>query len=361
MDLEAARGDVMALPHVPHRRRNLLNGRWVLVSPERTARPWLGRVESPTAVVRPGYDRTCYLCPGNERAGGLRNPDYERTFAFTNDFAAMHPDTAEGPVELGPLLQAATAPGTCRVLCFSPRHDLDLARMAVPQIGHVVDMWIEQIAELGRRYRSVLVFENRGEDMGASNPHPHGQLWASAHLPDEPAIEDERQRAAYEASGTPLLVEYAQLEVQRRTRVVVQSADWLAVVPFWAVWPFEVLVVPRRHVPRFTDVDVAERSSLAELLQRLLARFDNLFQRPFPYSMGWHGAPGHEGDDRHWQLHAHFFPPLLRSATNRKFMAGYELLAEAARDLTPEEAAERLKAQADVHFLGDPGPREPVP
>lgn len=345
--------ELVRVPRSPHRRLNPLTGRSILVSPGRTARPWLGRTETSVPAPRPPYDPNCYLCPGNERAGGDRNPVYERTFAFTNDFAALEPDTPEVSPEPGSMLQLGSGPGTCRVLCFSPRHDLDLALMSVPEIGHVVDLWVEQTAELGTRYRSVLVFENRGEDMGASNPHPHGQLWASAHLPDEPATEDDRQRAALGASGTPLLIEYAELELRLRARVVVENPGWLAVVPFWAFWPFETLVLPRRHVPRFTDLDAVERGSLAALLQRLLARYDNLFRRSFPYSMGWHGAPGHEGDEDHWQLHAHFHPPLLRSATTRKFMAGYEMFAEAARDLTPEEAADRLNEQSDVHFLAD--------
>jgi UDPglucose--hexose-1-phosphate uridylyltransferase len=292
------------------------------------------------------------LCPGNERAGGARNPPYERTFAFTNDFAALEPDASTASSEPGATLRFAGAPGTCRVLCFSPRHDLDLALMSVPEIEHVVDLWVEEATELGRRYRSVLVFENRGADMGASNPHPHGQAWASAHLPDEQAAEDERQRAELGATGVPFLVRYAELEADMGLRVVGESDGWLAVVPFWAVWPFEALVLPRRHVPRFAGLDATERRSLAELLGRLLARYDNLFRRPFPYSMGWHGAPGAAGDDAHWQLHGHVNPPLLRSATTRKFMAGYEMFAEAARDLTPEAAAERLSGQSDVHHLG---------
>jgi UDPglucose--hexose-1-phosphate uridylyltransferase len=302
---------------------------------------------------RPRHDPSCYLCPGNERASGERNPAYEWTFAFTNDFAALHPDTAESSAQQGQLLQLRTGPGTCRVLCFSPRHDLDLAMMSGPQIRHVVNLWVDQVAELAKRYRSVLVFENRGEDMGASNPHPHGQLWASAHLPDEPAIEDERQRAAFASSGRPLLLDYADLELEHEARVVVENRDWVAIVPFWAFLPFETVVLPRRHASRFTDLDDHERSSLTELLHRLLAKYDNLFQRPFPYSMGWHGAPGNEEDDEHWQLHAHIVPP-LRSATTHKFVAGYELFAEAARELTPEGAARRLRDQSDVHFLVGP-------
>lgn len=350
-----ARDDVIRLPASPHRRLNPLNGRWVLVSAGRTARPWLGRAESFAPTPRLQYDPTCYLCPGNERAGGERNPTYERTFTFTNDFAALRPDTPEWSTQADSILQVRTGPGTCRVLCFSPRHDLDLALMSTSQIGDVVDLWVEQVAELSGLYRSVLVFENRGEDMGASNPHPHGQLWASAHLPDEPAIEDDRQRAAFEVSGRPLLLDYAHLELRHEVRVVAESGGWVAVVPFWAFWPFETLVLPRRHVSRLTDLDDEERRSLAELLRRLLARYDNLFRRLFPYSMGWHGAPGGDEDGEHWQLHAHLFPPLLRSATTRKFVAGYEMFAEAARELTPEEAAERLRGQSDVHFLAGPG------
>lgn len=325
------------------------------MSAGRTARPWLGGAEPPALSERPRYDPDCYLCPGNERANGQRNPPYDRTYSFTNDFAALDPETAETSTASS-MLRLRTGPGTCRVLCFSPRHDLDLARMPGPQIEQVVDLWVEETAELARRYRSVLVFENRGEAMGASNPHPHGQLWATAHVPDEPAIEDERQRAALDASGAPLLLDYAELELREGARVVGEAAGWLAVVPFWASWPFETLVVPRRHVARLTDLDAGERASLADLLRRLLARYDNLFRRPFPYSMGWHGAPGPEGEDEHWQLHAHFYPPLLRSATNRKFMVGYEMLGEVQRDLTPEEAAERLRAQPEEHYAigGEP-------
>lgn len=354
MQLESA-GDVNGLADVSHRRFSLLNGRWVLVSPGRTDRPWFGRLEPSRQPTRPRYDPQCYLCPGNERAHGRRNPDYEGTFVFTNDYPALLPDTPQTLGDAVSMLRKRPAPGTCRVLCFSPRHDLDLALMSVPQIEGVVDLWVDQATELGHRYRSVLIFENRGEEVGASNPHPHGQLWASTHLPDEPAVEDRRQRAAYEESGVPLLLDYARLELDQRARLVIESPDWLALVPFWAVWPFETLVMPRRHVARLSDLDGVERHSLAELLQRLLAKYDNLFRRYFPYSMGWHGAPGDEGGADHWQLHAHFSPPLLRSATTRKFMAGYEMFAEAARDFTPEEAAERLRDQSEVHFLGAAG------
>jgi UDPglucose--hexose-1-phosphate uridylyltransferase len=333
----------MRLLDHPHRRRNPLTGRWVLVAAGRTRRPWQGQEERPPPEVRPRYDPDCYLCPGNARAGGERNPSYAETFVFTNDFAALRPDTPAGEVAPHPLLQAHTQPGTCRVLCFSPRHDLTLARMSVEQVRTVVDLWAGQVAELAADYRWVQVFENRGESMGASNPHPHGQVWASAVLPDEPAAEDHAQRTHLRETGRPLLVDYAELEAADGTRVVVANEHWLAVVPFWAVWPFETLVLPRRPTARLPDLDDEQRDALAALLLDLLARCDNLFSHPFPYSMGWHGAPA--GDGSNWQLHAHVYPPLLRSATVRKFMVGYEMLADVQRDLTPEEAAERLRAQ----------------
>jgi UDPglucose--hexose-1-phosphate uridylyltransferase len=337
----------------PHRRHNPLTGEWVQVSPHRLLRPWQGQVEDRPDEARPVYDPRCYLCPGNERAGGARNPAYTDTFVFTNDFAAVLPDApaAEAPAD-GPeqLLRVDAAPGTARVLCFSPRHDLTLPEMDETAILKVVEMWVEQAADLGRRYRWVQVFENKGEIMGCSNPHPHGQVWAVDALPNEPAKEERQQRLYYEREGRPLLMDYVQLEGERGERVVEENGDWLAVVPFWAVWPFETMLLPRRHVLRLPDLSAAERRSLAAILRRLLIRYDNLFNTSFPYSMGWHGAPfGPEGGD-HWQLHAHFLPPLLRSATIKKFMVGYELLAEAQRDLTAEQAAARLRGTPEIHY-----------
>lgn len=334
----------------PHRRYNPLTDEWVLVSPQRTRRPWAGQVERPPAVSRPAYDPHCYLCPGNLRAGGIRNPHYEGTFVFTNDFPALEPETPMGEIAPHPLLRACGERGTCRVICFSPRHDLTLAEMPVPAIRLVVDAWVEQVMELGRRYRWVQVFENKGEMMGASNPHPHGQIWASAGMPTLPAKEDAAQRAYLSAHGRPLLLDYAELELQRQERLVVWNEDWLVVVPFWAVWPFETMLLPRRHVRHLGELGPAERDSLADILKRLLVRYDNLFEVPFPYSMGWHGAPL-EPAYPHWQLHAHFYPPLLRSALVRKFVVGYEMLAEPQRDLTPEEAASRLRALSERHYL----------
>ena len=334
----------------PHRRFNPLTGRWILVSAQRTQRPWQGSEESPSPEERPAYDPDCYLCPGNDRAGGERNPDYSSTFVFTNDFPALRPETPTGEEGSYPLLRAHTQSGTCRVLCFDPRHDLTLAMMSLEGIRSVVDLWADQVRELSDRFRWVQVFENRGESMGASNPHPHGQLWASAMLPDEPAIEDARQRDYHAAGEAPLLVAYADLEADHKDRVVVANDDWLAVVPYWAVWPFETLVLPRRHVRRLPDLDDDQRVALAAIFKSLLVRYDNLFEVPFPYSMGWHGAPGAIGEDDHWQLHAHFYPPLLRSATVRKWMVGYEMLADVQRDVTAESAAERLREQPEIHF-----------
>ncbi len=334
----------------PHRRFNPLTGEWVLVSPQRLARPWLGQVEEVPEARRPAYDPDCYLCPGNVRAGGERNPHYEHTFVFTNDFPALVPDVPHGRLASG-LFAARTVRGTCRVVCFSPRHDLTLAEMAPEDIRRVIDVWAEQTAELGRRYRWVQIFENKGEMMGCSNPHPHGQIWGCEQLPVEPAREDARQRAYYTRHRRPLLLDYADEESALGERVVVQDPHWLVVVPFWAVWPFETLLLPRRPVARLCDLDEIERDALALTLKRLLVRYDNLFQIPFPYSMGWHGAPFGRGSTVHWQLHAHFFPPLLRSATVRKFMVGYEMLGERQRDLTPEEAATRLRALPEEHYL----------
>jgi UDPglucose--hexose-1-phosphate uridylyltransferase len=333
----------------PHRRYNPLTGEWMLVSPHRTQRPWHGQVEKPPPEERPGYEPNCYLCPGNERAGGIRNPEYQSTFVFTNDYSALLPDTPPARGE-HPLLRYTSQQGTCRVVCFSPRHDMTLPEMPLADIRGVVDVWAEQVAELGQRYRWVQVFENKGVAMGCSNPHPHGQIWAADALPNEPSKENREQRSYLKEHGRPLLLDYANLETQRQERIVVENEDWLGVVPYWAVWPFETLLMPRRHVLRLPDLDNAQRDGLTDVLKRLLTQYDNLFEVSFPYSMGWHGAPTDCQDPYHWQLHAHFYPPLLRSATVRKFMVGYEMLAEAQRDLTAEQAAQRLRDLPDVHF-----------
>lgn len=346
----------------PHRRHDPLRGEWLLVSPHRTKRPWQGE-SGQTAPDPPQHDPGCYLCPGNARAGGVKNPAYDATFVFTNDFAALLPEQPDAPAPEHPLLGCQPVRGTCRVLCFSPRHDLTLARMERPEVRRTIDLWADQLSELGESYRWVQIFENKGALMGASSPHPHGQLWATGHIPRIPAQEDERQRAYLAEHGRPMLCDYAELESERGERIVVQSDRWVVVVPYWATWPFESLILPRRHVARLDQLDAAERDDLAAVLNALLVKYDNLFTTSFPYSMGWHGAPcvpsaphsdgaDDPGDDptRHWQLHAHVYPPLLRSATIRKFMVGYELLSETQRDITAEQAAERLRALSDIHY-----------
>jgi UDPglucose--hexose-1-phosphate uridylyltransferase len=326
----------------PHRRYNPLIDEWVLVSAGRTLRPWLGAEEPEVTHERPSYVPDCYLCPGNVRANGHRNPDYGTTFVFDNDFAALRTDTSEVTVEHG-LLRAEGERGVCRVVCFSPRHDLTLGGMSPDDIARVVDVWAEQTSELGVSYRWVQVFENRGAAMGASNPHPHGQIWAGTALPVEAVREGASQGAHLAATGRRLLLDYVEQE-SGGPRVVVENEEWLVVVPFWAAWPFETLVIPRRPAARLPELDGVARDTLADSLVALLGRYDGLFRRPFPYSMGWHQAPFDAADAIDgWQVHAHFYPPLLRGNI-RKFMVGYELLAETQRDLTPEEAAERLRA-----------------
>lgn len=337
----------------PHRRRNALNGDWVLVSPHRTKRPWQGQVEKSTPEARPAYDPTCYLCPGNARAGGKQNPHYTSTFVFENDFAALLPDGPQGEVGMGELFQAQAETGNCRVICFSPRHDLTLPEMGLDDLRRVVDVWAQQIQELGARndVNYVQIFENKGAVMGSSNPHPHGQVWANHTLPVEPAKEDVQQRGYFASHQRPLLLDYLAEEVARGERLVIQNRHWVVVVPYWAVWPFEVLLLPRRHVTALPDLGGDERDALADILKRLTARYDNLFETSFPYSMGWHGAPTNGEDHAHWQLHAHFYPPLLRSATVKKFMVGYEMLGMPQRDITAEQAAERLRQMSEVHYL----------
>jgi UDPglucose--hexose-1-phosphate uridylyltransferase len=335
----------------PHRRFNPLTGEWVLVSPHRTKRPWQGQVEKSPPEDRPRYDPNCYLCPGNERAGGVINAQYEHTFVFTNDYAAILPDTPiPTAVREHPLFQARAERGTSRVICFSPRHDLTLPEMMVPDIRRVVDTWTEQVAELGQKYLWVQVFENKGAVMGCSNPHPHGQIWAQDGLPNEPAKEDAHQHAYFRDSGRPMLVDYLELELKYGERIVIENAHWLAVVPYWAIWPFEIMLLPKRHVQRLPDLVGNERDALAEVLKRLLSKYDNLFETSFPYSMGWHGAPSRDDNRPSWQLHAHFYPPLLRSATVKKFMVGYEMMAEAQRDITAEQAAARLRILSEAHY-----------
>jgi UDPglucose--hexose-1-phosphate uridylyltransferase len=338
----------------PHRRFNPLRQEWVLVSPQRSDRPWQGHVDPPPRAPALAHDPTCYLCPGNTRAHGARNADYTSTFAFDNDFPALiaresPAASPRSPSDAPPLFASAPERGICRVICYSPRHDLTLPRMEVPAIRSVVDTWIDESAKAAacRWVKYALVFENRGELMGASNPHPHCQLWATEHVPNEPA----REREAFDAyrdahRGACLLCEYLSREIDLGERIVCANDRFVAIVPFWAVWPFETLIVGRRHVDSLGALDTAERDALADMLRRLTSQYDALFDAPFPYSMGFHAAPVNDAPVETWHLHAHVYPPLLRSATIRKFMVGFELLGSPQRDLTPEEAAARLREVA---------------
>lgn len=337
------------LSAVPHRRLNALTGECVLVSPHRAKRPWQGKVEPLSEIARPAYDSGCYLCPNNLRANGERNPNYDGVFVFDNDFAALLPD-APAQTLSNKLFRAQAVQGRCRVICFSPRHDLTLAEMNQTNIQRVIEAWQNETRDLGKAYQWVQVFENKGELMGCSNPHPHGQIWALDALPNEATKEDERQRDYFERHRRALLCDYLEQELAAEERVILQNAHWAVVVPFWAAHPFETLLLPKRAVQRLPDLSELETRSLSDILKRLLVRYDNLFHTSFPYSMGWHQAPFAMKGIEHWQLHAHFYPPLLRSATVRKFIVGFELLAELQRDFTPEQAADALRSQSEIHY-----------
>jgi UDPglucose--hexose-1-phosphate uridylyltransferase len=337
----------------PHRRYNPLRKQWVLVSPHRTQRPWQGEVNAASGFSDIHFDPACYLCPGNERAGGATTPVYENIYVFDNDYAALLPDSPAPETEGWPaLLKAERERGLCRVLCFHPDHSLTLARMEVADIRRVVDAWVAQYAYLGRidEINHVQIFENRGAMMGASNPHPHGQIWATEHVPDEPATETASLLEYHQQHGVCLLCDYLKVEQNAATRIVCENEGFLAVVPWWAVWPFETLVLAKSHLRSMSDFSEEQRTLLADILKQLTTRYDNLFQTSFPYTMGFHQSPTDGAAHDEWHFHAHFYPPLLRSATVRKFMVGFEMLGMPQRDITPESAAERLRAVAEEHF-----------
>ncbi len=335
----------------PHRRYNPLTGEWLLVSPHRTQRPWQGQVEKLPPETRPAYDPKCYLCPGNERAGGHRNPPYEKTFVFTNDFSALLEDTPDTEASPHGLLRAEGVRGVCRVICFSPRHDLTMAEMEVEDLEAVANTWVEEFESLMSRpfLRYVQIFENRGEMMGCSNPHPHCQIWASSAVPDEVAREEAMQAEYWRSHGRTLLGDYLKLELELGERIVCANDHFAALVPWWAVWPFETMIVSRRAVTGIDELSGEERAGLADILKRITTRYDNLFEISFPYSFGFHQRTA-GGRNPAWHLHAHFYPPLLRSATVRKFLVGYEMLAMPQRDITAEAAAARLREQSEVHY-----------
>ena len=336
----------------PHRRYNPLTSEWILVSPQRTERPWQGQVERSGEEALPRYDPTCYLCPGNKRAGDQANPNYPKTFVFDNDFSALFPESPPFALREGGLLVAEAETGVCRVVCFSPRHDLTLARMSVEEIRSVVDVLTDEYARLSKRpdIRYVQIFENKGELMGCSNPHPHCQIWAQRSIPVEPQKESRSFSEYYGQKGRTLLQDYLTLELQQQVRLVLENDHFVIVVPFWAVWPFETMVISRRAVGSMLELTDDERNGLADILRRLTCRYDNIFHVSFPYSAGIHQAPTDKMAHPEWHFHIHFYPPLLRSATIRKFMVGYEMLANPQRDITAEVAAERLRALSDVHY-----------
>lgn len=333
----------------PHRRLNLLTNEWILVSPQRMKRPWRGKVEEPNLTSLPNYHEDCYLCPGNKRANGEINPIYKKTHVFTNDFLALLPDTEEF-YEDGKVIRAESVKGTCRVICFSPRHDITMAEMKLEEIQKVINVWVEQLKELGKEYEWVQIFENKGEIMGCSNSHPHGQIWAINTLPNEIKKEDVHQMDYFNANESILLLDYLNEELTKKERVLVENDEWVSLVPYWAEWPFETMILPKRHILQLDEINEKEKISLAALFKVHLTKYDNLFKTSFPYTMGWHGAPYNSNDNDHWQLHLHFYPPLLRSASVKKFMVGYELLAESQRDITPEQAAIQLRELPNIHF-----------
>lgn len=339
--------------NTPHRRWNPLLREWVLVSPHRTQRPWLGKVEKLAAAPVLEYDPDCYLCPRNVRAGGHRNPPYAETFVFENDYPAMLPDVAPSDIEQDGILIARVERGICRVACFTPRHDLTIPRMSRDEVHKVVEVWTQQYQELGALpwVKHVQIFENRGVLMGASNPHPHCQIWANSELPNIPTRERAGMRRFLENEKKCLLCEYLRLEIEDGERIVCENAAFVALVPYWAVWPFETMILSRRHLASLAALEPQEQIDLADLLRRLTTRYDNLFETAFPYSMGFHQEPTDGQPHPEFHLHAHYFPPLLRSATVQKFMVGYEMLAGPQRDITAEGAAARLRNLSETHYL----------
>jgi UDPglucose--hexose-1-phosphate uridylyltransferase len=334
----------------PHRRLNPLTGEWILVSPQRSNRPWQGATQTSQGQQGVKYDADCYLCPGNQRKSGGANPSYLHTFVFDNDFPALDSLVAK-PTDGDSLFISEAVQGACKVICYSPDHARSMAQMSVEEIASVVSCWQNETEVLNRQFEWVQLFENKGESMGCSSPHPHCQVWATSYLPQIPQQEDQTQKAWFQKNNMPLLLEIAERESEIGDRVVVENDDWLVIVPYWAAWPFETLLLPKFPVTVLSGLSVLRRTTLAQTLSELSIRYDNLFECSFPYSMGWHGAPGKGEDVSYWQLHAHFFPPLLRSATVKKFMVGFEMLAETQRDLTPEQAAERLRSVDSIHYL----------
>lgn len=336
-----------------HRRYNILSGEWVQVSPHRTKRPWQGKKEKPQNNRRLSYDDKCYLCPGNSRAGDKKNPDYDSTFVFTNDFSALEYDIPNGNFDEEGLLKAKSEKGICRVVCFSPRHDLTLAEFNETQILQVINQWTNEYLWLGAKehINYLQIFENKGEIMGCSNPHPHGQIWAQESIPVEPLKESEKQAEYFKNHNKTMLSDYLQIELSREKRIVAENRDFVVLVPFWAVWPFETMIISKRPVQNMAQFTEDEKINFARILKIITVKYDNLFETSFPYSAGIHQSPTDKKEHPEWHFHMHFYPPLLRSATVKKFMVGYEMLANPQRDFTPEWSAMKLKQLSEKHYL----------
>jgi UDPglucose--hexose-1-phosphate uridylyltransferase len=342
----------MNLSDYPHRRFNPLLGEWLLVSPHRTKRPWQGKVEKSPSMVLPDFDPGCYLCPGNTRADGSKNPKYSSTHVFINDFSALIPTIPSDSMSEKNLLVAKSERGLCKVICFSPRHNLTLALMEPEDLRQVVSVWIEQYKELGALpyINHVQIFENRGDVMGCSNQHPHGQIWANETVPVLPATEGAKQKEYLEKNKTCLLCDYVSLEKSMQSRIVLENDAFVALVPFWAIWPFETMIIPKTHMTDIGTLSETHKLLLAEIMHGIGIRYDNLFETSFPYSMGIHQKPTNDQPYDEWHFHIHYYPPLLRSALVKKFMVGYEMLAMPQRDITAEESARRLRACPAVHY-----------
>jgi len=340
----------MDFNNTPHRRKNILTGEWTLVSPQRTKRPWQGKKYKPQEVERFEYDPNCYLCPGNKRAGGTKNPDYTGTYSFQNDFEALF----EGPAETfkDGLLETESESGICKVICYSPNHSLTLPLMEVNDIEEVITLWQKEYSTHGSdpNINHVQIFENKGAIMGCSNLHPHGQIWAQRSIPQEVQKKVVQQKNYWDKNNSSLLGDYLNQELDTKERVVLENKTFVALVPFWAVWPFEAMIVPKRHITSILELTQNEVKDYASILKGLTIRYDNLFETSFPYSAGIHQAPTDANDNSHWHMHMSFYPPLLRSAEVKKFMVGYEMFANPQRDITAEQAAERLRDCATTHY-----------
>ncbi len=335
----------------PHRRKNPLTNEWVLVSPQRMKRPWQGRTEPLAENESPHYDPSCYLCPGNNRNNGQQNPEYTGVFIFDNDFPALLMDGSEKVWSAG-LLEAKGDQGICRVVCFSPDHSKTLADMSVTDIRVVVAAWREEFERLAgvEGIRNIQIFENKGEILGCSNPHPHGQIWAETSVPIEIEKRLVTQNRFFKENGHSLLADYLRTEWELEERIISRNEHFTALVPFWATWPYEVMIIPHRYFPRITDMFDAELDDFSAILSEVTIRYDNLFRTSFPYSAGMMNAPVRTSGTEGWHFHYSFYPPLLRSATVRKFMVGYEMFANPQRDITAEYAARALREQPTVHY-----------